>query len=183
MNKQSIKTRAMIEKAFWELAWGYQTMDKITVVEICKLADIHRSTFYQYYDDVYMLLKKMSEQYVQEIEDIFTQREAEIEHVIGEILQYVQARRKEIIFLKNNVEHTAFFEQTYALLGAYLKEKMCQEKECADRFENRAFFMLNFATAGCYNVFWNFLMLNNMADKSDVAIYLQEMIMLIAQTR
>lgn len=42
-------------------------LKKITVSEICKIADINRATFYRYYLDVYDLLQKIEEDFVREI--------------------------------------------------------------------------------------------------------------------
>lgn len=39
-------------------------INKITVSEICKIADINRATFYRYYLDVYDLLDKIEEEFV-----------------------------------------------------------------------------------------------------------------------
>lgn len=39
-------------------------INKITVSEICKIADINRATFYRYYLDVYDLLDKIEEDFV-----------------------------------------------------------------------------------------------------------------------
>lgn len=51
-------------------------INKITVSEICKIADINRATFYRYYIDVYDLLEK--------IEDDFTEK---IKRLSSEILK------------------------------------------------------------------------------------------------
>lgn len=42
-------------------------INKITVSEICKLADINRATFYRYYLDAYDLLDKIKDEFVNEL--------------------------------------------------------------------------------------------------------------------
>lgn len=42
-------------------------INKITVSEICKIADINRATFYRYYLDVFDLLDQVREEFVQKV--------------------------------------------------------------------------------------------------------------------
>ena len=60
MNEQDrrvIKTRESIEKAFLELL-GTKPLDKVTVVELARAAQIHKSTFYLHYLDIPDLYSK-----------------------------------------------------------------------------------------------------------------------------
>ena len=53
LNSSSIKTRNLIKKTFAELMNEKKELNKITVTELVKRADITRSTFYTHYDDIY----------------------------------------------------------------------------------------------------------------------------------
>ena len=53
LNSSSIKTRNLIKKAFAELIHEKKQLDKISVIELVKRADITRSTFYTHYDNIY----------------------------------------------------------------------------------------------------------------------------------
>lgn len=48
-------TKTMIRQALFDLL-EEKPINKITVTDVCKLADINRSTFYSYYEDVFDLL-------------------------------------------------------------------------------------------------------------------------------
>lgn len=48
-------TKTVIRQALFDLMVD-KPLNKITVTDICKTADINRSTFYSYYEDVYALL-------------------------------------------------------------------------------------------------------------------------------
>ncbi len=48
-------TKSVIRQALFDLLQE-KPINKITVTDICKLADINRSTFYSHYEDVYALL-------------------------------------------------------------------------------------------------------------------------------
>lgn len=53
LNSSSRKTRELIKKTFAELMNEKRELNKITVTELVKRADITRSTFYTHYDDIY----------------------------------------------------------------------------------------------------------------------------------
>jgi AcrR family transcriptional regulator len=71
MNKNPGKTELTqqnIQEAFWTL-YTKQSIDKITVKDICNLAGYNRSTFYQYYVDVYDVLHKIENRLLEEIDE------------------------------------------------------------------------------------------------------------------
>lgn len=62
-------TKTVIRQALFELLKD-KPINKITVTDICKLADINRSTFYSYYEDVYALLTQIQNELFENI--VFT---------------------------------------------------------------------------------------------------------------
>ena len=56
LNSSSRKTRNLIKKTFAELMNEKKELNKITVTELVKRADITRSTFYTHYDDIYEVI-------------------------------------------------------------------------------------------------------------------------------
>lgn len=54
-------TKMVIKQCFFKLI-RQKSISKITVKEICELAQINRSTFYKYYADPYDLLEKLEEE-------------------------------------------------------------------------------------------------------------------------
>jgi len=61
-------TRKIIQEAFWTLL-KEKPLAKITVKEVCELAQINRGTFYKHYLDCYDLLDKMQEEVVAQLEE------------------------------------------------------------------------------------------------------------------
>lgn len=59
-------TRMVIKNSFVELL-KKKPINKITVKEICDMAEINRATFYKHYLDVYDLLDKIEEQFLDEL--------------------------------------------------------------------------------------------------------------------
>ncbi|MBO5046551.1 MAG: TetR/AcrR family transcriptional regulator [Clostridia bacterium] len=60
-----IKTKNAIEQAFLQLREKYP-LDKMKVNELCTLAMINKTTFYNYYDDVYSLSEELENAYLKE---------------------------------------------------------------------------------------------------------------------
>ena len=52
-NHSSLKTRSLIKKTFAEMLSEKRELDKISVSELVRRADINRGTFYSHYDDIY----------------------------------------------------------------------------------------------------------------------------------
>ena len=53
LNSSSRKTQELIKRTFAELINEKKSLNKITVTELVKRADITRGTFYTHYDDIY----------------------------------------------------------------------------------------------------------------------------------
>lgn len=66
--EQTEMTQRNFQEAFWIL-YTRQSIDKITVKDICNLAGYNRSTFYQYYKDVYDVLHKFEDQLLNEVDE------------------------------------------------------------------------------------------------------------------
>lgn len=53
LNHSSEKTKILIKNSFAELINEHQELNKVTVTELVKRADINRGTFYNHYDSIY----------------------------------------------------------------------------------------------------------------------------------
>lgn len=68
MDRRIKYTKKVIKETFLNLV-SEKDIKKITVSEICNLADINRATFYRYYLDTYDLLDKIEEEFVNELKN------------------------------------------------------------------------------------------------------------------
>lgn len=66
MDRRVKYTKKVIKDTFLELL-NKKDLNKITVSEICSIADINRATFYRYYLDIYDLFDKIQEEFVQKL--------------------------------------------------------------------------------------------------------------------
>lgn len=74
-------TKNMIARSLLQLL-RQKPFDKITVSDICRLAEINRSTFYRYYRDVYDLMEQLIRT---TLEDILLELERMDEHLENKI--------------------------------------------------------------------------------------------------
>ena len=66
MDRRVKYTKQIIKETLLQLL-EEKDINKITVSEICKIADINRATFYRYYIDVYDLLEKIEDDFTKKI--------------------------------------------------------------------------------------------------------------------
>lgn len=66
MDRRTRYTINAIRETFLELLRN-NTVERITVEELCRLADINRSTFYRYYSDIYALFDDICDQYFEKL--------------------------------------------------------------------------------------------------------------------
>jgi AcrR family transcriptional regulator len=59
MDRRTKYTKKMIKDTLIDLLLEGKDITKVTVSEICEIADINRATFYRYYLDIFDLLDKM----------------------------------------------------------------------------------------------------------------------------
>lgn len=65
-NRRVRMTKRMIKDAYLELLEKYPA-EKISVTEICKSADVNRSTFYMYYEDTVVLRREIETEVLEQI--------------------------------------------------------------------------------------------------------------------
>ena len=68
-NKTSLKTKKAIYTAFIELIKNNDISD-ISVTDLCEKADIHRTTFYNHYSDIYSIIGEIENSIIEEVKEI-----------------------------------------------------------------------------------------------------------------
>ena len=62
-NLSSVKTKTAIRTAFAEMVKEKGDLDKITVTELVRRANINRSAFYLHYSDIYDIAGEMEQKF------------------------------------------------------------------------------------------------------------------------
>lgn len=70
MDRRTKYTKKVIKDTFLSLL-AEKDINKITVSEICKIADINRATFYRYYYDAYDLLNHIEKDFETELKNAY----------------------------------------------------------------------------------------------------------------
>lgn len=103
LNRSSEKTKKLIQNTFAELINETQELNKITVSELVKRADINRGTFYNHYDSIYDVAEELESEIIKVLFEDTTKLST-----LDDILNYFD---EVIDYLKNN-------EDMYRLLLA-----------------------------------------------------------------
>lgn len=101
LNHSSKKTKTLIRNTFAELIKENQELNKVTVSELVKRADINRSTFYNHYDSIY---------------DVAEEFESEVIQVLFENNQKLESKEDVFEYLDNVMKYLKENEEIYRLL-------------------------------------------------------------------
>lgn len=134
---------------------------KITVTEICKEADINRSTYYAYYTDPYDQLAKLKSGLLGEMASftvkIDTQKipQDQIQYmVLKSMLDYAETKKNVFRILLDKSGDHHLREELLSILGekAFGSEIMkCKNQDERD-------LLLRYAANGCFGLFYHWLM-------------------------
>lgn len=127
-------TKLVIRNAFLDLLDGL-SIEKITVAEICRKAEINRATFYRYYDNQYDLLSSLENEMFDEIKKSAFQYMGDIDK-LTEIIFYKFSEQKEMwTLLLSDHADLGFLSKIYSFFdGLFSKDDSTKESELRYRF-------------------------------------------------
>ena len=100
--------RQIITTAFWQLL-RQKPMEKITVKEVCDLAQINRGTFYRHFRDCYDLMEQLQEQALDKLEEtLASTRGRGVQAVLLSMLQKLQNDEDFLAILTRQSPDNAF---------------------------------------------------------------------------
>lgn len=121
---QNEYTKLKIRNAFLDL-YQKKRIEKITVSEICAIAEVHRSTFYRHYDDIYAVLEEIEEVLLKELKQVYAPFQDESVVQISEdsgkkylqriLYSYKNNRKAILVLLSYHIEET-FYQRLRAEL-------------------------------------------------------------------
>ena len=112
LNSSSIKTRNLIKKTFAELINEKKQLDKITVTELVKRAELTRSTFYTHYDNIYEVAHDYQLQTIELLcsENLKLYSKQDIEKYFDNIIQCLKDNEKTYKLLLSADESLLFLD-------------------------------------------------------------------------
>lgn len=147
MDRRTKYTKKIIRDTFIDLL-SEKDISKVTVSEICKIADINRATFYRYYLDVFDLLDKLEEEFVLEVKNAYKINDSDdqpLSHYVKALLSICYDNQKMTKILFNSTGKPYFLNSI--LEEAYNKCKIRWTKERPDIDEDD----IEYATVYIFN--------------------------------
>lgn len=123
MDRRIKYTKKVIKDTFLNLL-EEKDIKKVTVSEICELADVNRATFYRYYLDVYDLLDKIENEFTEELKSALSNESNYTVSSFSSDLLKVFLENKELVKILFNTNNNIYFLNTFLEI-AYEK---CKEK-------------------------------------------------------
>lgn len=97
-------TKFAIRNAFLELLRKY-SIEKVTVAEICRIAEINRATFYRYYDNQYDLLSNLENEMFEEIKSSLFECKNDIDMLTEQIFtKFVEKKEVWTLLLSDHAD-------------------------------------------------------------------------------
>lgn len=154
MENQRIRlTKRLLKDALIKLL-HQKSIDKISVTELCRCAEINRVTFYKYYSNPSDVLMEMKAELQSGIEERISAYEKSSMHLIS-ALQFFQEKQDELIALIQNIPGSELEEWLFSSpnIRRILLENNLREYADADR--ERAYL---FICSGSYSIIRKWMM-------------------------
>ncbi len=120
-NQRTKETENRIKRAYLELV-KEKGVKAVSVSEICRKAQIHRTTFYVHYLDTEDLLQKMTDDMYRQLQEIFQAEEYGVWN--GGFLRLFEEVQKEQEFFRVYVNSIGEIHMEYALLPEALQKNL-----------------------------------------------------------
>lgn len=120
--EQTAITKQNIKNAFWD-EFKSKTIDKITVKEICSITGYNRSTFYQYFKDVYDVLETIENELIEELDRLFDENPIELiasNTFISKVTEIYDSKGELLYYLLNNQASNSFSDKYKTLIKSKL---------------------------------------------------------------
>lgn len=120
--EQTAITKQNIKNAFWD-EFKNKTIDKITVKEICSITGYNRSTFYQYFRDVYDVLETIENELIEELDRLFDENPIELiasNGFISKVTEIYNSKGELLYYLLNNQTSNSFSDKYKTLIKSKL---------------------------------------------------------------
>ena len=157
------KTKHTLKQIFLGLL-KQKAIEKISVTELCSLADINRSTFYLHYCDIYALLEEIELDCLTEFDRLaeeISRQSIAPSQVTRMILEYIYDRKEllSLLLLKNN--RRDFWKKINQKVLQLFKIKTLQNYRIPEHMsENEFDDMLLFSASFFFVVFYNCISYN-----------------------
>lgn len=136
-------------------------LEKITVTELCRSVRINRSTFYEYYDDIYDLMKDVETDFLEKTDHLcsyIADHTLNPETVTMMILEFISQEQELLLLFLSNYRYTSFLKEIHERVLHLFRIKLTQnyvvpETISTEKLENAILFL----SSGFYSVYLGWL--------------------------
>lgn len=170
-----VRTRAMLCKSFFELL-ETTPYEKISVIDICNNAMIHRATFYNHFDDKEHLLEYAIDEIKEELfnktikNEKYNSPKDMYMSLISQVIDFIEEYRSKILIIINNNSRdkvTGILQTSIKRSIKYLTSKNIYKAE----FSLPANVVIEFLTGGITNLGLSWLVAENPCSKEELLHY------------
>jgi AcrR family transcriptional regulator len=157
-NRKIRYTKIALKESLVELMQR-KPISKITITELCELADINRNTFYTYYTSQHDLLRNIEDESLSELQKVLKQIEgkpgkAEVQKYLSQFLHFVRENKNSIQVLLSDKGDLDFQKQ---LVNTTFSSIYQQSPELAVKEQERKEYTVLYATTGSLHVIQGWL--------------------------
>lgn len=146
MDRRTTRTRQKLHESLLALL-KQKPIEKITVKELCQLADINRSTFYQYYENPVSMLEQIQAEILEQLRAfLLDKKEMHTTDKLLWVTRYLYSKRQYAdILLEIGREVPAL---SSLLLIVYHHDAQEWKRRYPDMAEQQAYYLFSFAAHG-----------------------------------
>ncbi len=142
-------TKMRIREAFLRCL-RKKPVNKITVKELCELAEINRATFYTHYADPFDLLEKLEEESLEAMRAVLSRRETRGGNLLPHILEGMKESESSYALLASPNGDPGFAAKITELYQEYLAPSVASSLPNASELQQKAAY--RFLAGGCGSV-------------------------------
>lgn len=121
-------TKFAITQAFYHLL-KTKPIEKVSVKEICEIAEINRATFYRYYDNQYNLLEVIGLEMLNEIKTEIKKVSESPKEIIRKMLELLYHHKSEWLILVGKNADPRIVSKIYEFFEGLFKDKYSTDKQ------------------------------------------------------
>lgn len=169
MDKRIIKTRLAIYNAVFDLSTE-KPIDKISVVELCKKAEINKSTFYLHYKSIDECIKQCCDYFTNIILDLgkdisYDEFNSSPDEAIKRVLDLVEQNKKYFEMFKNSM----VYDNAITTLKGKIVKQICEKNNFTLENNYSDIAKCTFIIGGCADIVLH-LMPNFDREKTEATI-------------
>lgn len=150
------QTRARLKTSMLELM-AQKPLHRITVMDLCRVCQLNRATFYAHFQDIYDLAQSMEEDIVSDLERLMTQINGQSltsEEISQAFFDFLQSRKSALLTFLSGENSGRFTQKVTQKIMPYFELKVRQKYAVSPNAAAHTLpLLLRFIASGYYSFF------------------------------